>query len=226
MKGSSYRERDYAFGQAMLTLRITIGLTQAGLAKHLDVSRKAVGEWEAGLTYPKVEHLKAFITLAVEQQAFPAGREEEEVRTFWQAAHQKVLLDEAWLAALLRHAEVLPVFQPTRETIGTNSALRPPAGAPAPHPCPAGARHPGGAPGGRGGYGPHVSWLRGIRPAAAPDGRDRASELPAAHQPRETGRPRAAGRQAGTGTRFAPRPAGCRLVQTIVGRKGGRRQRG
>src|SRR5712691_2236430 len=128
MKGSSYRERDYAFGQAMLTLRITIGLTQAGLAKHLDVSRKAVGEWEAGLTYPKVEHLKAFITLAVEQQAFPAGREEEEVRTFWQAAHQKVLLDEAWLAALLRHAEVLPVSQPTGETIGTTSVLTPPAG--------------------------------------------------------------------------------------------------
>ena len=53
MKGSSYRDRDYAFGQAMLTLRTTIGLTQAGLARHLDISRKAVGEWEAGLTYPK-----------------------------------------------------------------------------------------------------------------------------------------------------------------------------
>src|SRR5713101_9959679 len=106
MKGSSYRDRDYAFGQAMLTLRITIGLTQAGLAKHLDVSRKAVGEWEAGLTYPKAEHLKAFIALAVEQLAFPAGREAEEVRALWQAAHQKVLLDEAWLGTLLPHAEV------------------------------------------------------------------------------------------------------------------------
>jgi transcriptional regulator with XRE-family HTH domain len=68
MKGSSYRERDYAFGQAMLTLRTTIGLTQAGLAKRLRISRKAVGEWEAGLTYPKAEHLKAFIALAVEHQ--------------------------------------------------------------------------------------------------------------------------------------------------------------
>src|SRR5712692_2324743 len=106
MKGSSYRDRDYAFGQAMLTLRITIGLTQAGLAKHLGISRKAVGEWEAGLTYPKAEHLKALIALAVEQQAFPADREEAEIRTLWQAARQKVLLDEAWLAALLPHAEV------------------------------------------------------------------------------------------------------------------------
>jgi DNA-binding XRE family transcriptional regulator len=41
----------------MQTLRTAIGLTHAGLAKHLGVSRKAVGEWEAGLTYPKAEHL-------------------------------------------------------------------------------------------------------------------------------------------------------------------------
>src|SRR6202048_329528 len=33
MKRSSYGEQDYAFGQAMLTLRTTIGLTQAGLAR-------------------------------------------------------------------------------------------------------------------------------------------------------------------------------------------------
>ncbi|HEX9616526.1 MAG TPA: helix-turn-helix domain-containing protein [Anaerolineales bacterium] len=48
MKGSSYRDRDYAFGQAMLTLRTRIGLTQAGLASFLGVSRRAVGDWEAG----------------------------------------------------------------------------------------------------------------------------------------------------------------------------------
>ena len=46
MKPSSYGERDYAFGQAMLTLRTAIGLTQAGLAEFLGVSRKAVGGWE------------------------------------------------------------------------------------------------------------------------------------------------------------------------------------
>src|SRR5690242_17972660 len=111
MKGSSYRDRDYAFGQAMLTLRTAIGLTQAGLAKHLGISRKAVGEWEAGLTYPKVEYLKAFIALAAQQQAFPLGHEEEEIRAFWHAAHQKVLLDEAWLGALLSHMKAFPAFQ-------------------------------------------------------------------------------------------------------------------
>src|SRR5438552_7599833 len=119
MKGSSYRNRDYAFGQTMLALRTAIGLTQAGLARHLGISRKAVGEWEAGLTYPKTEHLKAFITLAVEQQAFPAGREQEEIRAFWHAAHQKLLLDEAWLGTLLPQAEVSPVSRPIEETSGT-----------------------------------------------------------------------------------------------------------
>src|SRR5215470_12212752 len=101
MKRSSYGERDYAFGQLMLTLRTTIGLTQAGLADRLGVSRRAVGEWEAGSAYPKADHLKELITLGVEQHAFAAGREEEEIRALWKAAHQKVLLDEAWLAALL-----------------------------------------------------------------------------------------------------------------------------
>src|SRR5207247_6434273 len=80
MKRFSYRERDYAFGQAMLTLRTTIGLTQAGLADLLGVSRRAVGEWEAGSSYPKAHHLQHVITLAMQQQAFAAGREEEEIR--------------------------------------------------------------------------------------------------------------------------------------------------
>jgi transcriptional regulator with XRE-family HTH domain len=42
----------------MLKLRTSIGLTQAGLAALLGVSRRAVGEWEAGLNSPKAEHLQ------------------------------------------------------------------------------------------------------------------------------------------------------------------------
>ena len=101
MKRSSYGERGYAFGQMMLTLRTTIGLTQAGLAERLGVSRRAVAEWEAGSAYPKAEHLKAFLALCVRASAFPAGRETEEIRTLWRAAHQKILLDELWLHGLL-----------------------------------------------------------------------------------------------------------------------------
>ena len=92
MKQSFYGERDYAFGQAMLTLRTALGLTQAGLAEFLGISRKAVGHWESGGSYPKAEHLKAVLTLAVQEGTFPAGREAEEMRAFWKAAHQKVLL--------------------------------------------------------------------------------------------------------------------------------------
>jgi transcriptional regulator with XRE-family HTH domain len=92
---------DYAYGRLMLTLRTAIGLTQKRLANHLGVSRRAVGEWEVGKSYPKAEHLKAFIILAVKSQAFAAGHEAEEIRTLWKAAHQRVLLDERWLSVLL-----------------------------------------------------------------------------------------------------------------------------
>src|SRR2546430_7903676 len=109
MHRSSYDERDYAFGQMMLTLRTNIGLTQAGLAERLLVSRRAVAEWEAGSSYPKAEHLKQFITLGV-QQAFPVGREAEEIRALWKAAHQKILLDEAWLRDLLAPPAPIPLF--------------------------------------------------------------------------------------------------------------------
>src|SRR2546425_2592741 len=101
MNRSLYGERDYAFGKLILTLRTQMGLTQTGLAKLLHISRRAVTEWEAGSTYPKAEHLKELIALAVRASAFPAGREAQEIRALWKAAHQKVLLDEASLARLL-----------------------------------------------------------------------------------------------------------------------------
>ena len=96
-----YRERDYAFGQVIVTLRTAMGLTQVELAQFHGVSRGAVLGWEAGSSYPKAERLKRFIALGVRQQAFAAGRKEEEIRALWHAAHQKVLLDESWLSALL-----------------------------------------------------------------------------------------------------------------------------
>ncbi len=86
----------------MLTLRTKIGLTQAGLADFLHVSRRAVVEWEAGSSYPKVEHIKQLIALGIQQRAFPAGEEAAAIRELWQISRQKVLLDEYWLAGLLR----------------------------------------------------------------------------------------------------------------------------
>src|SRR5438045_6575505 len=89
---ASYRERDYTFGQIMLTLRTEMNLTQEGLSNLLGVSRRAVGEWEAGNSYPKAEHLKELITLAVKSQAFCEGSIAQEIRALWKAARQKVLI--------------------------------------------------------------------------------------------------------------------------------------
>ncbi len=120
MKGSSYRERDYAFGRVMLTLRTRLELTQTELADILGVRRRAVIDWEGGLTYPKVDHLKQFVVLATQRQAWPFGHEAEEVRALWQAARQKVLLDEAWLGGLLSHLQAPPASQPGEETSVTD----------------------------------------------------------------------------------------------------------
>src|SRR6266705_3330362 len=127
MKGSSYRERDYAFGQLMLTVRTTMGLTQTELAEMLGVRRRAVIDWEGGLTYPSVDHLKQFVVLAIERQAWPVGHEAEEVRALWQAARQKVLLDEGWLGGLLSNAQAPSASRLGEETGGAAHSLASPA---------------------------------------------------------------------------------------------------
>src|SRR5438876_6573546 len=124
VKSYSYKERDYAFAQMMLTLRTTIGMTQAGLADQLGVSRRAVAEWEAGSSYPKAERLKQLIELGVQQQAFAVGREGEEIRALWKAAHRKMLLDEAWLHDLLASSRPSPLF-PRAETQAPPADLEP-----------------------------------------------------------------------------------------------------
>ncbi len=127
MKKSSYREQDSVFGKLMLTLRTAIGLTQARLAALLGVSRNAVGGWEVGQSYPKAEHLKQFLALCVQQQAFAAGREAEEIRALWRAAHQKVLLDEPWLHELLSQQASPPVEVAGEQIRGTELLSAPQA---------------------------------------------------------------------------------------------------
>jgi WD40 repeat protein/DNA-binding XRE family transcriptional regulator len=128
MPRHSYRERDYPFGQAMLRLRSSLGLTQAGLADLLGVSRRAVAEWEGGSNYPKAEHLQHFIALCVQQQVFAAEREEAEIRALWKTAHQRVLLDEAWLAVVLTRSPAPPT--PVEEAGATATVTAPAPSAP------------------------------------------------------------------------------------------------
>lgn len=124
MTKTSYREQDHDFGQQMLDLRTATGLTQAGLGNILDVSRHTVGAWEAGESYPKAEHLKAFITLIFEQQGFQAGSEEEQIRALWRSAHQKVLLDERWLKSLLGQ-QVVPLVSTLVEQVHHQNVIIP-----------------------------------------------------------------------------------------------------
>src|SRR6266700_8123795 len=115
MTRHSYREHEYAFGQAMLKLPTSIGLTKAGLAHLLGVSPRAVGEWEAGSNYPKAEHLQHLLELCVQQHVFAPEREEEEIRALWETAHQRVFLDERWLSNLLRFQQPPPQAQQSEE---------------------------------------------------------------------------------------------------------------
>src|SRR5207302_11343425 len=116
------------------TRRTALGMTQEGLAQFLGISRSGVGGWESGGSYPKVDHLKALMTLAVQQETFPPAREAEEMRAFWKAAHQKVLLDESWLSALVSqdHRPLEPMLPPSIDLTGDNvpPALAAPASGP------------------------------------------------------------------------------------------------
>src|SRR2546428_12404032 len=100
----------------------------------------------------------------MQQQAFGAGREEEEIRALWKAAHQKVLLDEAWLHDLL--APLSPV--PLSPLAGAPRA--PPAAEPSPPPRArlVGAPHvsPLPGPGGGGGGTSPGDRPRPLRPGA------------------------------------------------------------
>jgi WD40 repeat protein/transcriptional regulator with XRE-family HTH domain len=130
VKQFSSGKPDNAFGQVILTLRTAIGLTQIELAKRLGVSRKAVGAWEAGGSYPKAEHLKELITLGMQHHAFPGGHEAQEIRALWQASHQKMLLDEQWLSSLLQQPSPPPELVPVEETDGDEDGSAPPPASP------------------------------------------------------------------------------------------------
>jgi WD40 repeat protein/transcriptional regulator with XRE-family HTH domain len=111
----------------MLTQRTQIGLTQAGLADQIGVSRRAVAEWEAGNSYPKAERLKQLIELGVHASTFASGHEEKEIRALWRAARQKVLLDEAWLQELLAPAVPPQQLFPRTEPLVTQTGQEPAA---------------------------------------------------------------------------------------------------
>src|SRR5215212_10729065 len=83
-----YRERNYAFGQQLLSLRTRAGLTQIALAEHIGVNRRSVQNWETGESYPKAETLQRLLALFLAQGVFTPGQEAEQAAQLWQQASQ------------------------------------------------------------------------------------------------------------------------------------------
>jgi len=110
--------RDYGFADRALALRKRAGLTQRELGALLGVSVKAIGAWEAGLSYPAAERLQSLVALYLERGAFAAG---EEAATLWegvraQAPQRTPPFDQAWFATLPQPggAPAEPEPMPTR----------------------------------------------------------------------------------------------------------------
>jgi transcriptional regulator with XRE-family HTH domain len=68
MKRHFYGEHDYHFGQLMVALRMRTGFTQVALGKLLNLSRRAIAQWENGNSYPSIHHLQRFIEVCVQHQ--------------------------------------------------------------------------------------------------------------------------------------------------------------
>lgn len=114
----SYRDRDYSFGQQILSLRTASNLTQSGLAELLGISRQAVVGWESGASYPSPQNLKRLIELCLRHDAFHSGQEAEEIRALWKSSSVRVPLDETWLMRLL-------VKQPVGSTVLVSPSYAP-----------------------------------------------------------------------------------------------------
>ena len=108
-----YRERNYAFGQQLLTLRTRAGLTQIALAAQIGVNRRSVLNWETGELYPKAETLQRLIAVLLAQGVFTAGQEAEQAAQLWQQAsqdapHPLAAFDAASFARLLAERSSTP----------------------------------------------------------------------------------------------------------------------
>src|SRR5262245_17983570 len=108
-----YRQREYAFGQQLLSLRTRAELTQIGLAEHIGVNRRSVQNWETGESYPKAETLQRLLAVLLAQGVFSPGQEAEEAAQLWEQAaqdapHPLAPFDAAWFTHLLSERASTP----------------------------------------------------------------------------------------------------------------------
>ena len=83
------------------------GLTQRQLAARVGVSRGAVQDWEAGVSYPDAHHLQALIVAFLEADGLMSGYQSAEAEAMWaavlrEAPRMQTPFDASWWAAVLK----------------------------------------------------------------------------------------------------------------------------
>src|SRR5262245_21246355 len=112
-----YKQRNYAVGQTLLTLRYRTKQTQIELATLVGVSKRSVLNWEGGASYPKECDLRRLIALFVAKGALTPGDELAEAEQLWEQAgqdapHRLAAFDAAWFARLLAEHSSTPAPAP------------------------------------------------------------------------------------------------------------------
>jgi WD40 repeat protein/transcriptional regulator with XRE-family HTH domain len=107
------------FRGLLLTYRGRSGFSQRELADQIGASVRAVQTWEAGLSYPAADRLKALIALYVNKGVFTSDRVEDEARQLWNAALDEAPrfeapFDGAWFSSLQ------PDFKTTSSAAGVD----------------------------------------------------------------------------------------------------------
>jgi WD40 repeat protein/predicted ATPase/DNA-binding XRE family transcriptional regulator len=110
----TYRERKFAFGQQILTLRSRASLTQSALAEQVGVHLRSVQNWEAGESYPKAETLQRLIAVLLSFHAFTHGAEHPEAQALWSLAaadgpHALAAFNTVWFARMLALHTATPI---------------------------------------------------------------------------------------------------------------------
>src|SRR5919204_6180501 len=95
-----------SFRDLLLRHRGRTGLSQRDLAARLGAGRRTVQEWEAGLSHPNADRLRALIEVLLKARGLTVGREAADIQQLWatvlrEAPRMRTPFDEVWLAGLL-----------------------------------------------------------------------------------------------------------------------------
>ena len=110
-KKTDQHERENAFGRSCARLRKHMHLTQRELGRLLGLSEQALQQWERGVHFPTVEHLKRLLALGLQHHAFAPRQEHEEAQQLWLAAGQPLAdFDAFWMQVQLASASAPPAL--------------------------------------------------------------------------------------------------------------------